>query len=190
MRSSSDTISKRHFSEIRFTRTHACTYVFLMVPFLEPFRPKYRYMLHPLQGSELVNEFPRREILGKQSFAGSCNNRGGCVFYVVRVSQQQNNGVMLCVSKQRNCKHVYNNRCFPWILCRELIREVNSDASSVQGSYEPSLVIAEDPWIKDTKPSWKGVVRIQLWSVNGRWRCCVCCSAVTSGVIWSASPVF
>jgi hypothetical protein len=33
----------------------------------------------------------------------------------------------------------------------------------------------------------KGVVRIQLWSVNGRWRRYVFCSAVIFGVIWRAS---
>jgi hypothetical protein len=31
---------------------------------------------------------------------------------------------------------VINNRCFPWGLCRVLIRDVNAKASSVQGSYE------------------------------------------------------
>jgi hypothetical protein len=31
---------------------------------------------------------------------------------------------------------VNKSRCLPWCLCRVLIREVNSDASSVQGSYE------------------------------------------------------
>jgi hypothetical protein len=92
--------------------------------------------VHPLLGNELVNEFPRRQIFGKQSFARLHNNRGDCVFYVVRAKQQYINGVMQSVSKQRNCKHVYNNRCFPWGLCRVLIREVNSDASSVQGSCE------------------------------------------------------
>jgi hypothetical protein len=33
---------------------------------------------------------------------------------------------MVSVSKQRNCEDVYNNRCFPWCLCRILIREVNA----------------------------------------------------------------
>jgi hypothetical protein len=36
---------------------------------------------------------------------------------------------MQSVSKQRYCKHVYNNRCFPWSLFRVLIREVNSEDS-------------------------------------------------------------
>jgi hypothetical protein len=43
---------------------------------------------------------------------------------------------MQCVSKQRNCKHVYKNRYFPRCLCRVLIREVNSDASSVRTPVE------------------------------------------------------
>jgi hypothetical protein len=49
---------------------------------------------------------------------------------------------MQFVSKQRNCKDVYNNRCFPWCLCRVLIREVNSDVISVQGSYELKQTVA------------------------------------------------
>jgi hypothetical protein len=92
--------------------------------------------VYPLLGNMLLNKFLRRQILGKESVARLYNNRGDCVLYVVRAKQQQNNGVMQSVSKQQNCIHVYNNRCFPWGLCRALIREVNSDASSVQDSYE------------------------------------------------------
>jgi hypothetical protein len=44
--------------------------------------------VHPLLGNELVNEFPRRQILGKQSVARLRNNRGGYVFYVARAKQQ------------------------------------------------------------------------------------------------------
>jgi hypothetical protein len=84
----------------------------------------------------LVNEFPQRQIPGNVAVTSLCNNRGGCVFYVVRAKQQYINVVMQSVSKQRNRKHVYSNSCFPWGLCRVLIREVNSDISSVQGSYE------------------------------------------------------
>jgi hypothetical protein len=59
----------------------------------------------PLLGNVLVNKFPRRQILGKQSVAGLRNNRRGCVFYVVRAEQLWNNGVMQPVSKQRLAKH-------------------------------------------------------------------------------------
>jgi hypothetical protein len=44
--------------------------------------------MHPLLGNELVNEFPRRRILGKQSVARLRNNRGGCIFSVIRTKQQ------------------------------------------------------------------------------------------------------
>jgi hypothetical protein len=41
-------------------------------------------LLHvpPLLGNVLVNKFPRRQILGKQSVASSRNNKGSCVFRV------------------------------------------------------------------------------------------------------------
>jgi hypothetical protein len=38
--------------------------------------------VHPLLGNVLVNKFPRRQILGKESVARSRNNRGSCVFCV------------------------------------------------------------------------------------------------------------
>jgi hypothetical protein len=129
--------------------------------------------VHPLLGNVLVNEFPRR-----QSVARLRNNKGGCVVYVVRAKQQLNNGVMQSASKQRNCKHVYINRSSLWGLYRRFIGDTVGRLQSV---------VAEYPWVKDTKPSWKGVVRIQLWSVTGRWGLYVCCSAAISGVIWSAS---
>jgi hypothetical protein len=88
--------------------------------------------VHPLLGNVLVNDFPQRQILDKQSVARLRSSRGGRVFYVVRAKQQYNKGVMQSVSKQWKSKHVYNNRCFPWCLCRVLIREVYSDATSVQ----------------------------------------------------------
>jgi hypothetical protein len=42
--------------------------------------------VRPLLGNVLVNKFPRRQILGKQSVAKLRNNRGGCVFFVVRAT--------------------------------------------------------------------------------------------------------
>jgi hypothetical protein len=38
--------------------------------------------VHPLLGNVLVNKFPRRQVLGKQSVARLRNNRGSCVFHV------------------------------------------------------------------------------------------------------------
>jgi hypothetical protein len=72
--------------------------------------------VHLLLGNVLVNEFPRRKILEKQSVAMLSNNKGGCVYYVVRAKQEKKNGVMQSVSKQWNRIHVYNKRCSPWCL--------------------------------------------------------------------------
>jgi hypothetical protein len=50
----------------------------------------YMYILfhvHPLLGSGLVNKFPRRQILDKQSVA-RLHNKWGCVFYAVCAKQQ------------------------------------------------------------------------------------------------------
>jgi hypothetical protein len=38
--------------------------------------------IHPLLGNVLVNKFPRRQILGKESVARLRNNRRSCVFRV------------------------------------------------------------------------------------------------------------
>jgi hypothetical protein len=68
---------------------------------------------HPLLGNGLVNKFPRREILGKQSIARLRNNsRKRSVFSVVHAMPR---------AKQQNCKDVYNNRCFLWCPCRRFI---------------------------------------------------------------------
>jgi hypothetical protein len=37
--------------------------------------------VHTLLGNELANEFPRRQIFGKQSVAKLRNNIGGCSLY-------------------------------------------------------------------------------------------------------------
>jgi hypothetical protein len=42
--------------------------------------------VHPLLGKVLVNKFPRRQSLGKQSVARLRNNICGCVIYVVRAT--------------------------------------------------------------------------------------------------------
>jgi hypothetical protein len=49
--------------------------------------------VHPLLGNELVKEFPRRQILRKQSVARLRNNRGGCVFYS---SAPRNSRTVIC----------------------------------------------------------------------------------------------
>jgi hypothetical protein len=63
-------------------------------------------------------------------------------------------------AKQHNCKRVYS-RCFLWGPCRRFIGDSERRLQSVR---------AEKLWVKDTKPSRKGVVRIQLWSLNRHWR--------------------
>jgi hypothetical protein len=52
----------------------------------------------------LVNKFPRRQILGKQSVARLRNNSDNrkSVFNMVHAMPN---------SRQQKCKHVYNNRC-------------------------------------------------------------------------------
>jgi hypothetical protein len=39
-------------------------------------------LVHPLLGNVMVIKFPQRQILGKQSVARLCNNKGSCVFRV------------------------------------------------------------------------------------------------------------
>jgi hypothetical protein len=55
--------------------------------------------VHSLLGNGLVNKFPRRQILGKESVAKLHNNSdyGRSVFSVVRAMPN---------AKQQNCKHV------------------------------------------------------------------------------------
>jgi hypothetical protein len=55
--------------------------------------------VHPLLGRGLVNKFPRRQILGKQSVARLRNNSDNrrSVFSVVRAMPS---------AKQQNCKHI------------------------------------------------------------------------------------
>jgi hypothetical protein len=107
--------------------------------------------VHPLLGNGLVNKFP---IVGKQSAASLRNNSDNIrsVFNVVCTMPS---------AKQKNCKHVYNNRCFLWGPCHRFIGENEGRLQSV---------IGENPRVKDTKPPWKEFVTIQLRSVNGRWR--------------------
>jgi hypothetical protein len=46
------------------------------------------FTVHPLLGNVLVNEFPLRQILDKESVTTLRNNRGGCVFHVTHAKQQ------------------------------------------------------------------------------------------------------
>jgi hypothetical protein len=73
--------------------------------------------VHTLLGNVLVNKFPRRQILCKQSDVRLRNNRGGCIFYVVRATPSSGNGP---VNSQSDTWHVfsalsmsrlYNNTC-------------------------------------------------------------------------------
>jgi hypothetical protein len=61
--------------------------------------------VHTYLCNGLVNKFPRRQILRKQSVARLRNNSDNrrSVFNVVRVMPS---------ARQQNCKHVYNNRRF------------------------------------------------------------------------------
>jgi hypothetical protein len=80
--------------------------------------------VHPLLGSGLCNKFPRRQILGKHSVAirRLRNNRGGCVFYIVRATTSAGNGPMNSQSDTlrvfsvgpvpKNYKRFQNNREF------------------------------------------------------------------------------
>jgi hypothetical protein len=110
--------------------------------------------VHPLLGNGLIKQFLRRQIIGKQSIARLRNNSDNrrSVFNMVHAMPS---------AKQQNYKHVYINRCFQWGLCRRFIGDTEGCLQSV---------IAENLWVKDTKPSWEGVLRIQLSSANGRWR--------------------
>jgi hypothetical protein len=47
---------------------------------------------------------------------------------------------MQSVSKQRNCKHVYNNRCSQWGPCRRFIEDSEGRLQSVVASRRRELV--------------------------------------------------
>jgi hypothetical protein len=115
--------------------------------------------VHTLLGNRLVNKFPPRQILGKQSGATLCNRRS--VFSGVRAVPS---------AKQQNCKHVYNNRCFLWGRCRSFIGDS-------EGRLQP--VIAEKLCVKDTKPSRKALwgfscevlTDIEVFMCYSSWEC-------------------
>jgi hypothetical protein len=66
--------------------------------------------VHPLLGNRLVNKFPLRQILGKQSVPRLRHNRGGCVFYVVRARLSAANGPM---NSQSETWHVFSVGSIP-----------------------------------------------------------------------------
>jgi hypothetical protein len=80
----------------------------------------------------LVNKFPQRQILDKQFVAWLRNNRWGNVFYVVRVKQRWNNGVMQLVSKQRLDKHTSAQAMTPTTI------ETVFSVGAVQSAYKRS----------------------------------------------------
>jgi hypothetical protein len=53
--------------------------------------------VHPLLGNVLVNKFPRKEILGNQSVAKLCNNKGSYVFRVHDDVTTVDGGHVICV---------------------------------------------------------------------------------------------
>jgi hypothetical protein len=71
---------------------------------------------------------------------------------------------MQSVSKQRNCQHVYDNRCFPWCLCRVLLREVNSDANSVGDRQKLSKIMKIQMYVQldKEKPGIRSTRRLNL----------------------------
>jgi hypothetical protein len=110
------------------------------------------YYCTPTAGQWVGRQVPGRQILGKKSVARLRNNSDKrSVSKVVRAMPS---------AKQQNCKHVYNNRCFLWGSCRRFIGDSEDRLQSVT---------ADKPWVKDTKPSRKGFVRNQPWSVNRYW---------------------
>jgi hypothetical protein len=112
-----DTLRSRH---VWYERGYNTAFIFLHV--------------HPLPGNVFVNKFPRRPILGKQSVARLFSNREGCVFYLVRAKQTVERCMQPLIGN--GTVNMSTVRCFPWDLYRVLIGQVNSNSSSVQGSYE------------------------------------------------------
>jgi hypothetical protein len=76
--------------------------------------------VHSLLGNVLINKFPRREILGKQSVAMLRNNKEGCVFYVVRATPNAVNGPM---NSQSDTWHVFSVGSVPTIIRGSRITE-------------------------------------------------------------------
>jgi hypothetical protein len=111
--------------------------------------------VHPLLGKVLVNKFLWRQILGKQSVARLRNNSDNrrSIFYIVRAAT---------IAMQWFGKHVSTI---------EAVLSAWSMPKIYRGQWRSFAgVIAKKPWVKDKKPSQKGVVRIQLWSVKRHWR--------------------
>jgi hypothetical protein len=90
--------------------------------------------VHPLLRNELVNKFPWGQMLGKQSVDRSRNNRWDC-FLCGRRQVTIEQRVIQSVSKQRNYKHVYNNRCSLCTPCRRFIGDSEGRLRSVVASH-------------------------------------------------------
>jgi hypothetical protein len=58
----------------------------------------------------MVNNFPRRQILGKQSVARLRNNKGGCVFYVICATPRAGHGP---TNSQSDTSHVFSVESVP-----------------------------------------------------------------------------
>jgi hypothetical protein len=94
--------------------------------------------VHPLTGKALVNKFPRRQILGRQSVARLRNNRGGCVFYVVRATPSAGNGLVNSQLSRNLCflcglLHATVELCFLRYPCRGHITRVHLQLRRVFG---------------------------------------------------------
>jgi hypothetical protein len=84
--------------------------------------------VHPLLGNRLLNKFPRRQILGKQSVARLRRIWGGCVFYFVCATPSAGNGQMI---SQSDRWHVFSVGFVP----RRYKRIVEWDLTWFQESF-------------------------------------------------------
>jgi hypothetical protein len=141
----------------------------------------------PIARQRVGKQVPRRQILNKQSIARLRNNRWGCVFYFVRAEQRWNNGVMQPVPNQRLSKHIstyrtvlwkrwryeQQRRCFPWCLCRVLMREGSDRSQNWWGStprLTDWLIVSRNMTLSfevrelEVKPAWR---RVRMRVVGG-----------------------
>jgi hypothetical protein len=83
------------------------TYTLPRAPNIREYQKKIITLLHvhTLLGNRLVNKFPRRQILDKQSVARLRNYRRGCVFYVFRTKASAGNVPM---NSQSDTWHVFS----------------------------------------------------------------------------------
>jgi hypothetical protein len=94
--------------------------------------------VHPLLGDVLINEFPRRQLLGKQSVARLRNNKGGCIFYVVAPCP--------ALVTDQWTRSLTCDTCFLRCPCRGYITRVHLQLRRVQESFQLSSGVPV--WLK------------------------------------------